>query len=232
MATISAEEVKALPDLTENDALAYSHVQSLAQIQTEIQELRQSLPLLLHPLTHNTNDVPVTVTTAATTVTSSTAIPASPTATTNGAKVLEAEPTKLSSTTNQPAIPATEVSAEFSKRSMEVQSKVQLLVKNLESLCDTLEAAEKLRNEDYNERREFVPSQDSLRLQRTNVLREMPAIGLDEQVNAESMARPIQQGAYLFEGQTDGHGDMYDDFGLSNYNDTWNSFEVENVGPP
>lgn len=106
-----------------------------------------------------------------------------------------------------------------------------------------------MRNEDYNELGELAPAQQGqdASLQRTNVLRELPGLELTgvltgtstRAVEEESLAPAIEAGNYLFDGQAGGldtsfdRGDsgMFDDFGLSNYNDDWDTYNT-NTGVP
>lgn len=253
------EEAKSLEPLSEEDALAFSHVQALNKIQLEIQQLRQSIPLLLQPLAQSSSSsTPGPVVTA--TTSSSSTNPGSTTTTTTATTTTNAT---LQNTPNGRKVPdpqqqqqqqQPESSVKFRERAVKVQADVKALVKNLEKLCNTLEAAEKVRIEDYNERGEYQP-QDPL--QRTNVSKEQGILleggvvvgvggeAVDGDGSGEMMAPAIESGDFLFDERTgsgvaefgesgpsanfnvENGGELYDDFGLSNYNDDWDKFLPE-----
>lgn len=141
--------------IEEDSALAYSHVQELAQIQSEIQALRLAIPALMSPLLRGSNgETPGTTTTPA----------------------------------NKSDHKLLDTGAEFREQAIKVQGDVVALVKNLERICDTLEAAEKVRNDDYSDMDDLHAIQKDL--QRTNVVKEMdlpsrPMVQLDGRNQSE-----------------------------------------------
>lgn len=169
--------------LSQEDALAFKHIQELANIQLEIQALRNGMPALISPLVR----------------------PSSQAGQAASAKV-DAK--------------AQEAQLEFSQRAAQLQQDVQALVKNLEKICDTLEAAEHIRVADNGQLGE---SQLTAELQRTETLREVPELMADTIV----LAPPIESGDFLFNGKDDiqGPGQMenidnetlFEDFGLEAY---------------
>lgn len=157
-----------VPSLTieEDGALAYSHVQELAQIQSDIQALRLAIPALIGPLLRGSgNGTP-------------------PAATTPATKTEH----KIQDT-----------GAEFREKATKVQGDVAALVKNLERICDTLESAEKVRNDDSNDLGDLQAIQNDL--QRTNVVKEpnlsaRPIAELDDnsELDGQSLAPAIPAG--------------------------------------
>lgn len=186
--------------LSEDDLLSYAHVQSLAQIQNEISALRSAIPILLSPLLRAPASTTITPT-------SNPASSTTGTITTLGKTPAESHATPVSSipvtdpvingsssTTNTNAATTTtnnngsgggagklplDVQAEFRENATQVQIKVKSLVANLEKMCDTLEAAERVRAQEYDDAGNRVVVDEPLL--RTNFTREIAAAGVDRQ---------------------------------------------------
>lgn len=104
--------------ISQEDSLAYSHMQDLATIQAEIHALREAIPIFLTPLLH---------------------------------RPAEDE--------NSPG--AAEKAEDFRMKASKIQGDVKQLVTNLERMCGTLEAAEKVRNEDYDDQGQLKPNEST-----------------------------------------------------------------------
>lgn len=189
---MASEEVKVQQDATttmttsEEDALAFKHVQELASIQTEIQALRAVIPSLISPLLRPPNQTAQT-------------------------PAVKGDPK------------AQEIQLAFSQRATQVQQDVKALVKKLENMCDTLEAAEHVRHSDHAKQGDS--SQLTPELQRSETLKEFPELVADPII----LAPPIQPSEFLFndKGELQNAGQLgdfddsaiYDEFGLSAYLD-------------